>query len=88
MTDIVDAELAMIDRKIAELTKQREERYDFLVRPDRKRIREIYEEIAEKFSELDDLEDDTFSYGDNDQETAVSFEGKYFSYFGGNIEEK
>lgn len=97
MTDIVDAQLEMIDRKIYELTKQREERYDFLVRPERTRIREIYKEIAILVSELKSLGDKPLTptdvltgYGDETEivHYPISFEGKYFTFDDGVIEEK
>lgn len=96
MTDIVDDQISEFDRKIAELMSARQERIDFLVNPERKRVREIYGEIGTLFKELESLKDWPYTptevyVGYDEQETRdypVSFEGKYFTFNDGTIMEK
>lgn len=96
MTDIVDDEISAINRKIEQLMQARQERIDHLTNSDRIRILGIYKNMAHLIKELDELKDSPYTptevyVGWDEHEYRnfpVSFEGKYFTFDNGTIEEK
>lgn len=92
----LDGKISQLDKAIANLMEERQNRINELNDPVRIRIKELYTEIACRFDELIELGDKAYpteetyvGYDEHeDQDYPVNFEGKFFIYNDGKIEDK